>query len=57
MCGDDAAARADGEQEEEDDATLPPSPYEMEDEGWTDPHDPDYQAFDGEQASAGGICF
>lgn len=50
----DAAARADGEQEEEDDAALPPSPYEMEDEGWTDPHDPDYQTFDGEQASVCG---
>jgi hypothetical protein len=33
---------------EGDDAVLPPSPYEMEEDGWTGSDDPDYQPFDGE---------
>jgi hypothetical protein len=35
---------------EDDDAVLPPSPYEMEDEGWTGTDNPDYEPFDGEQS-------
>lgn len=33
---------------EEDDAVLPPSPYELEEEGWTGSDDHDYVPFDGE---------
>jgi hypothetical protein len=38
------------EELEDGDAVLPPSPYEMEDEGWTGTDNPDYEPFDGKQS-------
>jgi len=38
------------ETEEEDSEELPPSPYELEEDGWTGSDDPDYVHFDGKPA-------